>query len=166
MVQCLFGRGDAQEGDNHRWLGGGSWAWQVLGSTVPGAPAQPKPDLRTLHSLPSTQGIQSGDRVLRFRIWKVMSHLKPIQALGAEGEQLSQLEWSAQTSGGAPQCLGSEWEVQGASLVHVNFLWKLLGPWKKGQGKGKGMSFPLCSSMIPECQLGRRRLLPGPGVPS
>lgn len=138
---------------------GRSWDPQCL---VP----QPQPDLGTLHSLPSTQGIQSGDRVLRFRIWKVMSHLKPIQALGAEGEQLSQLEWSAQTSGGAPQCLGREWEVQGASLVHVNFLWKLLGPWRKGQGKGEGMSFPLCSSMIPECQLGRRRLLPGPGVPS
>lgn len=43
----------------------------------------------------------------------MISHVKPIQTPGAEGGQLSQLEWSAPTSGGVPQCLGRGREVQG-----------------------------------------------------
>lgn len=39
----------------------------------------------------------------------------------------------------------------GASLVHAYLIWRFLGPWKKGQGRGEGI-FPLCPLMIPECR--------------
>lgn len=66
------------------------------------------------------------------------SHLKPIQAPGTEGVQLSQLEWSAPTSGGVPQCLGRGREVQGTSLVHANFIWSSWVPGGRGKGRGEG----------------------------
>lgn len=95
-----------------------------------------------------------------------MSHLKPIQAPGTEGKELSQLEWSAPTSRRAPQCLGRGREVQGTSLVHANVIRSSWVPGGRDKGRGRGVPFPLCSSMIPECWLGQRRLLSGPRSPS
>lgn len=82
-----------------------------------------------------------------------MGYLKPIQAPRVEEDNLSQLEWSAPASGGVPLCLGRRREVQGTFLVHANFIWKLLNPWRKEQDKGRG-ALPLRSLMIPECWLG------------
>lgn len=82
-----------------------------------------------------------------------MGYLKPIQAPRVEEDNLSQLEWSTPASGGVPLCLGRRREVQGTFLVHANFIWKLLSPWRKEQGKGRG-ALPLHSLMIPECWLG------------
>lgn len=155
-VQRLFGRGDAQKEGSHGRLRRNQ-AWQVPASMVPGA--QSRPDQQTLHSPPD---VQSGKRELSFRGWKVMSHLKPIQAPGAEEERCPR--WSAPASGGVPQCLGKGREVQGTSLVHANFIWSSWVLGRRGEGRGKRIPFPFCSSMIPECHLGRRHLLPGPGV--
>lgn len=55
----------------------------------------------------------------------------------------------------------------GGILGPCKFHLEALGSLEEGAREGgKGVSFPLCSSMIPECRLGRRRLLLGPGVPS
>lgn len=94
------------------------------------------------------------------------SHLKPIPAPGTEGEHLSQLEWSVPASGRVPQCLGRGTEVQRTSVAHANFIWSSWVPGGRDKGRGRGVPFPRCSSMIPECRRGQRRLLSGLGSPS
>lgn len=68
---------------------------------------------------------------------------------------------------GYPQCLrqgeGGSGDILGPCKFHLKALRSLEEGAKEG---GKGLLFPLCSSMIPECWLGRRCLLPGPGGPS
>lgn len=136
-VQCLFGRRDAQEEGATGGLGGTRPS--RLGIHSAWCPDQAGPANTPL--APGPPGLQSGKQALSVRGRKVMSHSKPIQASGREGEQLSQLEWSAPTSGRVPQHLGSRRGVQGTSLVHAKFTWSSWVPGGRDMGRGRGAPF-------------------------